>query len=30
VIVYPAIDLKDGICVRLMHGRFDAAVGRAQ
>jgi phosphoribosylformimino-5-aminoimidazole carboxamide ribotide isomerase len=24
VIVYPAIDLKDGICVRLMHGRFDA------
>jgi phosphoribosylformimino-5-aminoimidazole carboxamide ribotide isomerase len=23
VIVYPAIDLKDGICVRLMHGRFD-------
>ena len=24
MIVYPAIDLKDGICVRLMHGRFDA------
>jgi len=24
VIVYPAIDLKDGVCVRLMHGRFDA------
>jgi phosphoribosylformimino-5-aminoimidazole carboxamide ribotide isomerase len=23
VIVYPAIDLKDGGCVRLMHGRFD-------
>jgi phosphoribosylformimino-5-aminoimidazole carboxamide ribotide isomerase len=23
VIVYPAIDLKGGICVRLMHGRFD-------
>ena len=23
MIVYPAIDLKDGICVRLMHGRFD-------
>jgi len=23
VIVYPAIDLKDGVCVRLMHGRFD-------
>ena len=24
MIVYPAIDLKDGTCVRLMHGRFDA------
>jgi phosphoribosylformimino-5-aminoimidazole carboxamide ribotide isomerase len=24
VILYPAIDLKDGVCVRLMHGRFDA------
>ena len=24
MIVYPAIDLKDGICVRLTHGRFDA------
>lgn len=24
MIVYPAIDLKDGACVRLMHGRFDA------
>lgn len=23
MIVYPAIDLKDGDCVRLMHGRFD-------
>ena len=23
MIVYPAIDLKDGVCVRLMHGRFD-------
>lgn len=23
MIVYPAIDLKDGRCVRLMHGRFD-------
>jgi len=23
VIVYPAIDLKSGVCVRLMHGRFD-------
>jgi phosphoribosylformimino-5-aminoimidazole carboxamide ribotide isomerase len=23
VIVYPAIDLRDGACVRLMHGRFD-------
>ena len=23
MIIYPAIDLKDGICVRLMHGRFD-------
>jgi len=23
VIVYPAIDLRDGVCVRLMHGRFD-------
>jgi len=23
VIFYPAIDLKDGVCVRLMHGRFD-------
>ncbi|MDI6625351.1 MAG: 1-(5-phosphoribosyl)-5-[(5-phosphoribosylamino)methylideneamino] imidazole-4-carboxamide isomerase [Brevundimonas sp.] len=24
MIVYPAIDLRDGVCVRLMHGRFDA------
>jgi len=24
VIVYPAIDLRQGVCVRLMHGRFDA------
>jgi phosphoribosylformimino-5-aminoimidazole carboxamide ribotide isomerase len=23
VIVYPAIDLRGGVCVRLMHGRFD-------
>jgi phosphoribosylformimino-5-aminoimidazole carboxamide ribotide isomerase len=23
MIVYPAIDLRDGTCVRLMHGRFD-------
>jgi phosphoribosylformimino-5-aminoimidazole carboxamide ribotide isomerase len=23
VIVYPAIDLRSGVCVRLMHGRFD-------
>ena len=23
MILYPAIDLKDGECVRLMHGRFD-------
>lgn len=23
MIVYPAIDLKAGVCVRLMHGRFD-------
>lgn len=23
MLIYPAIDLKDGICVRLMHGRFD-------
>lgn len=23
MIVYPAIDLKDGVCVRLMHGDFD-------
>jgi phosphoribosylformimino-5-aminoimidazole carboxamide ribotide isomerase len=23
VIIYPAIDLKGGVCVRLMHGRFD-------
>ncbi len=23
MIVYPAIDLKNGACVRLMHGRFD-------
>lgn len=23
MIVYPAIDLRDGVCVRLMHGRFD-------
>ncbi|MBO9500941.1 1-(5-phosphoribosyl)-5-[(5-phosphoribosylamino)methylideneamino] imidazole-4-carboxamide isomerase [Brevundimonas sp. A19_0] len=22
MILYPAIDLKDGVCVRLMHGRF--------
>jgi phosphoribosylformimino-5-aminoimidazole carboxamide ribotide isomerase len=25
VIVYPAIDLRDGACVRLLHGRFDQA-----
>lgn len=25
MILYPAIDLKDGECVRLMHGRFDQA-----
>lgn len=25
MIVYPAIDLKDGVCVRLMRGRFDQA-----
>lgn len=24
MIVYPAIDLRAGVCVRLMHGRFDA------
>ncbi|MGZ9099300.1 MAG: HisA/HisF-related TIM barrel protein, partial [Brevundimonas sp.] len=24
MIVYPAIDLRAGACVRLMHGRFDA------
>jgi phosphoribosylformimino-5-aminoimidazole carboxamide ribotide isomerase len=24
VIVYPAIDLRNGVCVRLLHGRFDA------
>ena len=24
MIVYPAIDLRQGACVRLMHGRFDA------
>ncbi|QYF86151.1 1-(5-phosphoribosyl)-5-[(5-phosphoribosylamino)methylideneamino]imidazole-4-carboxamide isomerase [Brevundimonas sp. PAMC22021] len=24
MLIYPAIDLKDGVCVRLMHGRFDA------
>ena len=23
MIIYPAIDLRDGVCVRLMHGRFD-------
>jgi phosphoribosylformimino-5-aminoimidazole carboxamide ribotide isomerase len=23
MLIYPAIDLKDGACVRLMHGRFD-------
>jgi len=23
VIVYPALDLRGGVCVRLMHGRFD-------
>ncbi|MFC5342526.1 1-(5-phosphoribosyl)-5-[(5-phosphoribosylamino)methylideneamino]imidazole-4-carboxamide isomerase [Brevundimonas staleyi] len=23
MIVYPAIDLRNGVCVRLMHGRFD-------
>ena len=23
MIVYPAIDLRAGTCVRLMHGRFD-------
>lgn len=25
MIVYPAIDLRGGVCVRLMHGRFDQA-----
>ena len=25
MIVYPAIDLRGGACVRLLHGRFDAA-----
>ena len=25
MIVYPAIDLRGGACVRLMHGRFDQA-----
>ncbi len=24
MLIYPAIDLKDGGCVRLLHGRFDA------
>lgn len=24
MIVYPALDLRGGVCVRLMHGRFDA------
>ena len=24
MILYPAIDLRQGVCVRLMHGRFDA------
>ena len=24
MLIYPAIDLKDGVCVRLMQGRFDA------
>lgn len=24
MLIYPAIDLKDGVCVRLLHGRFDA------
>lgn len=24
MIVYPAIDLRNGVCVRLLHGRFDA------
>ena len=23
MIIYPAIDLREGVCVRLMHGRFD-------
>ena len=23
MLIYPAIDLKDGACVRLMHGKFD-------
>ena len=23
MLIYPAIDLRDGVCVRLMHGRFD-------
>ena len=23
MLIHPAIDLKDGVCVRLMHGRFD-------
>lgn len=25
MILYPAIDLRQGVCVRLMHGRFDQA-----
>lgn len=25
MLIYPAIDLKDGVCVRLMQGRFDEA-----
>ena len=23
MLIYPAIDLNDGVCVRLMHGKFD-------
>ena len=23
MLIYPAIDLKDGVCVRLMHGKFE-------
>jgi phosphoribosylformimino-5-aminoimidazole carboxamide ribotide isomerase len=24
MLIYPAIDLREGVCVRLLHGRFDA------